>query len=146
MVFTHHLADHARAFHVSAVPDVVHFVHAEQHAPMHRLEAVAHIRQGATHDYAHRVVEVTLAHFVFDIDANDFFGQLSHQRILPELMPWGRRVGRCPAGSSGLPDSITSAPSKTLKKRCFLLTYAAVCGAQWRLVRKAGTSCPRGVR
>ena len=83
MVFTHHVADDARAFHIGAIPDIVRFVHAEQGAAMHRLESVAHIRQGAANDYAHRVIEITLPHFVFDIDANDFFGQLSHRIVFP---------------------------------------------------------------
>ena len=46
MVFTHHVTDHARAFHVGAVPHVVGFLHAEQHAAMHRFQAVPHVRAG----------------------------------------------------------------------------------------------------
>ncbi len=79
MVFTDHVTDHAGGFLVGLVPDVAQLVHGEQHAAMHRLQTVANIRQGAAHDHAHGVIEVALAHFVFDIDADDFFGELCHQ-------------------------------------------------------------------
>ena len=45
VVFPHHVADDARAFHVRAVEDDVGLVHRVQHAAMDRLEAVADVRQ-----------------------------------------------------------------------------------------------------
>ena len=83
VVFTDHVADHARGFLVRLVPGVAQFVHREQHAAMHRLQAVAHIRERAADDHAHRVIEVALAHLVFDIDANDFFGEFCHRCFFP---------------------------------------------------------------
>jgi hypothetical protein len=43
-------------------------VHRHENAALHRLQAVAHVGESARDDYAHRVVEVRLAHFRFDID------------------------------------------------------------------------------
>jgi uncharacterized 2Fe-2S/4Fe-4S cluster protein (DUF4445 family) len=63
VIFTHHLADDARAFDVRPVPDVVGFVHREQHASMHGFQPIAYVRQRSTDDDAHRVIEVRMAHF-----------------------------------------------------------------------------------
>jgi len=41
-------------------------VHGHQHAALAGLQAVAHIRQRAVHDRAHRVGEVALAKFLLD--------------------------------------------------------------------------------
>ena len=41
---------------------------------MHRLEAVAHIRQRARHDHAHRVIEIAALHLVGDRDGLDIGG------------------------------------------------------------------------
>ena len=74
VVFTDHVADHAGRLLVGLVPVVVELVHGEQHAPVHRLQAVAHVRQRPPHDDAHGVVEVGLLQLVLDIDGKDFFG------------------------------------------------------------------------
>jgi hypothetical protein len=78
---THGLADHARALQVRTVPHVVHLVHREQHAAVHRLETVARIRQSTAHDHAHRVIEVALAHLFFEGNWNCFFCELIHWRV-----------------------------------------------------------------
>ena len=44
-----------------------HFVHAEKNAPMHGLQAVAHVGQRAPDDHAHGIVEIRLLHLGFDI-------------------------------------------------------------------------------
>ena len=44
MVFTHHLTDYARTFHIGTVPDVTGFLHREQHTAMHRFQPVAGVR------------------------------------------------------------------------------------------------------
>src|SRR6185312_10482979 len=81
VVFADHVTDHARGFLVRLVPGVAQFVHREQHAAMHRLQAIAHVRKRAAHDHAHRVIEVALAHLVFNIDANYFTGRLRHSLV-----------------------------------------------------------------
>ena len=78
MVFADHVADDARALLVGAVPVVVELVHRVEHAPVHRLQTVACIRQRPPDDHAHRVVEVGAAHFLFEADGQGFFGELSH--------------------------------------------------------------------
>ena len=52
---------------------------------MHRLEAVAHVRQRPSHDHAHGVTEVRLAHLVLEIDGQDFFREIWHRRRQPAL-------------------------------------------------------------
>jgi len=53
-------------------------MHRVQHAPMHRLQAIAHIRQRSPDDHAHGVIEVGTAHLVFKADREGFFGELIH--------------------------------------------------------------------
>ncbi len=55
------------ALAVAAVGGQAEVVHGHQDAALHRLEAVAHVGERARDDYAHRVVEIRLAHFRFDI-------------------------------------------------------------------------------
>ena len=66
MVFAHHVADHARRLHVFLVGRVALLVHRVEDAPVHRLEAVAHVGQRARHDHAHRVIEIRALHLVDD--------------------------------------------------------------------------------
>jgi hypothetical protein len=79
VIFTDHVADDTRRLLVSLVPVVGQLVHGEQYAAMHGLQAIAHIRQGAPHDYAHGVIEVGTAHFFFQTDRDCFFGELIHK-------------------------------------------------------------------
>ena len=85
VVFTDDVADDTRGLLVGAVPVVGQFVHREQHAPMHRLEAVARVGERPPHDHAHRVIEVGVAHLLFEADRQGFLGELGHA---------SRRAGR----------------------------------------------------
>ena len=60
----HALADDLRALDVGAVRLQPELVHREEHAPVHRLEAVAHVGQRTPDDHAHRIVEVRRAHLL----------------------------------------------------------------------------------
>ena len=46
---------------------------------MHRLQAVADVGQRAPDDDAHRIVEIRLAHLVFEIDVQNFARDFSHE-------------------------------------------------------------------
>ncbi len=76
VILTDHIADDTRRFLVGLVPVVGQFMHREQHAPVHRLEAVAHVRKSASHDDAHGIVQIGLAHLLFKTDGVCFFGEL----------------------------------------------------------------------
>ena len=78
VVFPHHVADDARAFDVRAVEDDVGFVHGEQHAPVHRLQSIAGVRQRPSDDDAHRIVEIRMPHLGFQAYRYGFFGELLH--------------------------------------------------------------------
>ena len=78
VVLTDDVTDDTRRLEVGLVAVRVEFVHRVQHAAMHRLEAVARIRQRAAHDHAHGVIEVALAHLVFQVDLDDFLGGFCH--------------------------------------------------------------------
>ncbi|MCW0466481.1 hypothetical protein NB705_003554 [Xanthomonas sacchari] len=78
MVLTDDVADDTRRLVVGLVAVRAQLVHREQHAAMHRLEAVARIREGTPHDHAHGVIEVALAHLVFQVDLDDFLGGFCH--------------------------------------------------------------------
>ena len=43
-------------------------VHAEEDAPLHGLEAVAHVREGTGDDDGHRIVDVCRTHLLVDLD------------------------------------------------------------------------------
>ena len=68
MILTQHLAHDTGRFLVRLVEVVLQLRHTEEHAPMHRLEAVAHIRERSRDDNRHRVIDVAGPHLVFDID------------------------------------------------------------------------------
>ena len=78
VVLADHVADDAGRLLVGPVPVVIELVHRVQHAPVHRLQAVARIRQRAAHDHAHGVIEVAAPHFLFETDGQGFFGELGH--------------------------------------------------------------------
>jgi hypothetical protein len=78
VVFTNDVTDDTSRFFVGLVPVVVELVHGKQHAPVHRLESVPCIGQGAPDDHAHGVIQVTAAHLVGKAGGQGFFGELGH--------------------------------------------------------------------
>ena len=66
MVLAHHVADDARRLHMLAVPVVAALVHRVEDAAVHRLQPVAHVRQRAADDHAHRVIEIGALHLLDD--------------------------------------------------------------------------------
>ena len=44
MVFTHHVANHARRFAIGFIGRIAGFLHGKENAPMHRLQTIAHVR------------------------------------------------------------------------------------------------------
>ena len=64
MVFTHDVTDDAGGFAIGPVRGVAGLMHAEQDAPMHRLQPVARVGQSARHDHAHGIVEVGASHLL----------------------------------------------------------------------------------
>jgi hypothetical protein len=74
VIFTDDVADDTGRLLVGLVPVVAELVHGEKHAPVHGLEAVADVRQGASDNDAHGVVHVGLLELVFDTYREDFLG------------------------------------------------------------------------
>ena len=64
--FAQHFADDAGAFAILAARTDAHIVHCVEDPALHRLQAVAHVRQGPGHDDAHSVGQIRFAHFVLD--------------------------------------------------------------------------------
>ena len=79
VVFADDIAHDTGRFLVCLVPVVAQFAHREQHPAVHRLQAVAHVRQGPSHDHAHRIIEIGAAHFFFQADRKRFLGELFHR-------------------------------------------------------------------
>ena len=71
VVVTHDVADDARALVVAAVGAVAAVVHRVDDAPVHGLEAVAHVGQGAADDDRHRVLDVAALHLGVEVDRLD---------------------------------------------------------------------------
>ena len=67
----HHLADDAGALDVPALGAQAHLAHLVDDAAVHRLEAVACVRQGAGVDDRVRVLEEGALHLVDDVDVED---------------------------------------------------------------------------
>ena len=67
MVFAQHFADDSGGFFIGGVGTVAEVLHRVEDAAVHRLEPVAHIRQGARDNDAHGVVQIGGAHLGVDI-------------------------------------------------------------------------------
>src|SRR5215831_1921655 len=72
VILAEDLADDLGALAVGLGRGEAQFVHAVEDAAVHGLEAVADVGQGPADDYAHRVIEVRLPHFRFDIDRRQY--------------------------------------------------------------------------
>ncbi len=70
VVLAEHVADDGRALPVAGRGQEALLVGAVEDAPVDRLEAVAHVGDGAPDDDAHRVVEVRRPHLVLDRDGD----------------------------------------------------------------------------
>ena len=68
MVLADDVADDARRLAIRLVPLVAVLVHRVEDAPVHRLEAVAHVGQRPRHDHAHGVIEIGALHLLDDGD------------------------------------------------------------------------------
>src|SRR5262245_66326084 len=86
MEVAHHLADDLGALPVRLVVRQPHFVHAEKNAAVHRFQPVSNIRQRASNDDAHRVINVRPLHFVFDVDGSLMEGE---SVVIYVLVCWG---------------------------------------------------------
>ena len=76
VVFTHHVGDGARGFHIFAVPMITALVRSVENAPMNGFEAIANIRQRPADDDAHRVIEIGALHLLDNGDWLDAFRQI----------------------------------------------------------------------
>ena len=100
VVFTDYVTDHTGRLLVGLVPVVVQLVHGEQHPAVHRLEAVAHVRQCPSHDHAHGVIQVRLLEFVFDVDRGNFSGEIRHSDpYFPQVSEKPLRLSQAGPGS-----------------------------------------------
>mgnify|MGYP003693863803 CR=1 FL=1 len=81
VVLADHVADDAGGLLVGLVPVVAELAHRVQHAPMHRLEAIADVGQCARHDHAHGVIEIRAAHLVFEVDGENFARDVRHSGV-----------------------------------------------------------------
>lgn len=80
MVLAHDFADDACALGVAAVGAVAAVVHRVDHAAVHRLHAVSHVRKGTIDDDGHGVRQIGFAHFLLQILLLDAFAD--HQAII----------------------------------------------------------------
>ncbi len=64
-VFTDNVTDDTRGFLISPVPVVVQLVHGKQYPAMHRLEPIPDIGKRPADNYAHGVIQIASAHFLF---------------------------------------------------------------------------------
>ena len=79
VILTDHVADYAGRFLVGLVPVVGQLGHGIKHTPMHRFQTITHIGKRTAHDHAHGVVEIRLAHLVFEVDRENLFCDVGHR-------------------------------------------------------------------
>ena len=79
VIFTDDITDDACRFFIGLVPIVIQHRHGIQDASMYGLETISDIRQRPAHDYAHRIVEVGLAHLLLEVRGQGFLGYLIHR-------------------------------------------------------------------
>ena len=75
------LADDLRALAVGPVRRKPHLTHRVEHAPVRRLQAIAHVRQRPPDDHAHGVIHVRALHLVFDVDGELVEGDVGHRCV-----------------------------------------------------------------
>src|SRR5271169_5304821 len=68
MVLAHYVADDAGTLAGGAIGLETHLLHGVENAAMDGLESVADIGQSAADDDRHGIVEIRLAHLVFNVD------------------------------------------------------------------------------
>ena len=68
MVLAHDIADDSGALARGAIGLEAHLLHGVENAAVHGLESVADIGQSAADDHRHGIVEIRLAHLVFNVD------------------------------------------------------------------------------
>src|SRR5580692_2836920 len=68
MVLAHYVADDAGALASGFVGLKAHLLHGVENAAVDGLESVANVGQSAADDDRHRVIEIRLAHLVFNVD------------------------------------------------------------------------------
>jgi len=78
VVFADDVTDDTRRLVIRLVGVRAKLLHRVEDAAMDRLEAVAGVGERAPHDHAHGVIEVALAHLVFQVDLDDFLGGFCH--------------------------------------------------------------------
>ena len=78
VVLADDVTDDTRRLLVGPVPVVGQLVHRVEHAAVDGFQPVAHVRQRAPDDHAHRVIEVRPSHLLFDADREGFFCELVH--------------------------------------------------------------------
>ena len=78
VILTNDVTHHAGRFLIGLIPVVAQFAHGEKNSAMDRFQPVAHIGKSTSDDHAHGVVQIGLAHFVFEVDLQYFFGKFGH--------------------------------------------------------------------
>ena len=71
MIFAENFAHHAGALSIRTIAGQSQLVHGIENSPMHRLEAVAGIGEGPTHDHTHRILQIGARHLVTEIRLDD---------------------------------------------------------------------------
>ena len=89
---THHVTDDTGAFRIGLIGIKTQQSHCVHDAAMHRLQAVAHIRQRTMHDRGQRISEVTLLKGRFEIDPlNVFFAVIRRNQTFSHILQYQLR-------------------------------------------------------
>ena len=65
---THGVRDRAGGLHIAALRAITGIEHRVEDAAVHRLQAIAHLRQGAANDDGHGVVDITRLHLLINVN------------------------------------------------------------------------------
>src|SRR5688572_9870599 len=104
MVFTNHITDYAGALFIGLVISVAELMHGPEHAPVDGLKSVANIRQRASDDYGHGIVEIRAPHLVFDVYMIPFRSCFHPVRLSSTIRP----LWALPSNLPSQPDRVMS--------------------------------------
>ena len=89
VIFTDHVPDDTGRLAIGLVVFVAVLAHRKQNAAVHGLESVAHVRQRATDDDTHRVIEIRFTHLVGDGDDRNVRWRHSASSVCRRIGHWG---------------------------------------------------------
>ena len=93
---THGVRDWAGGLHIAALRAVTGIEHRVEDAAVHRLQAIAHLRQSAANDDGHGIVDITRLHLLINVNGKYAIKKIvvivTHNAKFYPLAPFRARI------------------------------------------------------